>query len=298
MIEKPITFYSEGHQLKGTVYLPEDYREGEKRPVIISNSGYQGFNEFYPKLFSRYFTAAGYIGIGFDYRGFAESEGPQGRVMLDEQVQDIRNCITFALVQPEVDPARVGLLGWGMGALNVVEAAAVDERVKAVAALNGFYNGARWLKSIHTSKDWKSLLEAAEEDRAMRVTTGKSKRVDPFTHYVLDPATADYVSKELAPLAPFGKQIDLQFTESILDANAERVVDAIAPRSLFIGHGKNNLLHPKREAEALYAAAKDPKELYWINGKHNDFMYYDHPVMNDLIDHLLDFFQTIKESEK
>jgi hypothetical protein len=128
--------------------------------------------------------------------------------------------------------------------------------------------------------------------------TGKSKRVDPFIHYILDPATADYVSKELAPLAPFGKQIDLQFTESILDTNADRVVDAIAPRPLLICHGKDNLLHPVQEAEALYAAAKDPKELYWIAGKHNDFMYYDHPVMNDLIDHLLNFFETIKGSEK
>lgn len=298
MIEKQITFYSEGHQLKGTVYLPDDYKEGEKRPVIISNSGYQGFNEFYPKLFSRYFTAAGYIGIGFDYRGFAESEGPQGRVMLDEQVQDIRNCITFAGAQPEIDSDRIGLLGWGMGAHNVVEASAADERVKAVAALNGFYNGARWLQSVHTPEDWENLLEAVKEDRVTRVTTGKSKRVDPFIHYILDPATADYVSKELAPLATFGKQIDLQFTESILDVNAERVVDAIAPRPLLIGHGKDNLLHPKQEAEALYAAAKDPKELYWIDGKHNDFMYYDHPVMNELIDNLLDFFKAIKSSEK
>jgi uncharacterized protein len=298
MTEKQITFYSEGHRLKGTIYLPEDYEEGEKRPVIISNSGYQGFNEFYPKLFSRYFTAAGYIGIGFDYRGFAESEGAQGRVILNEQVQDIRNSVTFAQSRPEIDPEQIYLLGWGMGAPSVVEVAARDSRVKAVAALNGFYNGARWLQSIHAEEDWKNLLADVEEDRIARVTTGKSKRVDPFKHYVLDPATANYVSKELAPLAPFGKQIELQFTESILDTYAEKVVDAVSPAPLFIAHGTDNMLHPKQEAEALYAAAKDPKELYWIDGKHNDFMYYDHPVMNELIDQLLDFFKTIEGSEK
>ncbi|HET8884504.1 MAG TPA: alpha/beta hydrolase [Candidatus Saccharimonadales bacterium] len=293
MIEKKIHFYSEGQKLAGTLYVPDDYKVGEKRPAIIANSGYQGFNEFYPKMFARYFTAAGYVCLGFDYRGFAESGGEPGRVILAEQVEDIKNSITFTQIQDEVDPERVGLLGWGMGASSVVELAATDKRVKAVAALNGFYNGERWMKSVQTSEDWKSILQHVEEDRARRVTTGKSLRVDPFIHYMLDPATEDYVQKELAPLAPFGKQIDLQFTESIIAMNVEQVSAAIAPVPLFIGHGKDNLLHPKQEAEALYELAGEPKELYWIDGKHNDFMYYDHPVMNKLMDRLKDFFTAL-----
>lgn len=295
MKDRQVSFYSEGYKLTGTIYLPDNYKRGEKRPLIIPSSGYQGFNEFYPKLFSKYLTKAGYICLGFDYRGFAESGGRKGRVILDEQIQDIKNALTFAQIQEEVDPERIGLLGWGMGAFNVVQVAAADKRVKAVAALNGFYNGERWLKSIHSYVQWHQILEMVEIDRARRVTTGKSLRTDPFIHYPLDPATASYVQKELAPLSPFGKKIDLQFTDSIICMNAEQMAASISPRPLFIGHGRHNLLHPWEEAQALYDAAVEPKELYWINGKHNDFMYTDHPVLNELMVELIEFFKVLHE---
>ncbi|PUB08205.1 X-Pro dipeptidyl-peptidase-like protein [Paenisporosarcina sp. OV554] len=135
-----ICFYSKGYKLDGTIYLPDDYQPGEKRPAIIPNSGYQGFNEFYPRLFARNLTQAGYVCLGFDYRGFAKSEGDKGRVILDEQVEDIINAVSFLQAQSEVNPDQVGLLGWGMGGSNVVRVAAKDKRVKAVAALNGFFD--------------------------------------------------------------------------------------------------------------------------------------------------------------
>jgi alpha-beta hydrolase superfamily lysophospholipase len=289
MRERQISFYSEGFKLEGTIYLPDDYQPGEKRPAIIPNSGYNGFNEFYPRLFARNLTENGYVCLGFDYRGFAQSEGPQGRVILDEQVQDIKNAITFLQIQEEVDPENIGLIGWGMGASNVVRVAASDDRVKAVAALNGFFNGERWLKSIHSYVEWVEIKKMIEEDRILRVTTGSSKNEDPFIHYPLDPATNDYVQKELAILSPFGKLTQLQFTDSIISLNADKVAkDIECP--LFVAHGKDNLLHPVDESIHFYEAATEPKQLYIIDGKHNDFMYHGHPVFKDLINQLESFF--------
>lgn len=291
MIERSIQFYSEGYKLDGTLYLPNDYQSGEKRPAIISNSGYQGFNEFYPKLFARNLTEKGYVCLGFDYRSFAKSEGEEGRVILNEQVEDIQAAITFLSIQEEVDPHQIGLIGWGMGASNVVRVAAKDKRIGAVAALNGFYNGERWLRSIHTYVEWNAILKAVKEDREYRVLTGKSQLADPFIHYPLDPATADYVGKELAVLAPFGNKTVLQFTDSIIGMNAEREVkDLTVP--LFIGHGIENLLHPIDEAYGIFEKANEPKQLYLINGKHNDFMYHDNDVFQELIAQLTTFFKS------
>lgn len=291
MIERQISFYSEGYKLDGTIYLPDDYKEGEKRPAIIPNSGYQGFNEFYPRLFSKQLTKAGFVCLGFDYRGFANSEGEIGRVILDEQVEDIKNAITFLEIQEEVDPNAIGLIGWGMGAANVVRVTAQDKRVKAVAALNGFYHGERWLKSIHSYVEWKDILKMVKEDRVRRVTVGKSLLEDPFIHYPLDPATNDYVQKELAPLEPFGNKTYLQFSDSIINMNAEKVVADIAPRPIFVGHGKDNLLHPLEESLQLYRSAREPKQLYIIDGKHNDFMYEDHKEFSKLTKELIRFFE-------
>lgn len=290
MIQKETAFYSEGSRLKATVYYPDDLPEGERHPALVINSGYQGFNEFYPKMFAQRMTERGFICLGFDYRGMADSEGEKGRVLIEEQVQDVRNAVTFIRSQEDVDPRRVGLVGWGMGAANVVLAAEKCGDVAGVAALNGFYDGERWLQSIHTYDEFLRIVDDVAEDRVNRVLHGESKLADTFAHYPLDPATGDYVEKELSQVHGFGHPTRLQFTESILDLKVENLVANLAPTPLFIAHGEQNSLHPYAEAQSLYAAAASPKTLYIIDGRHNDFMYGDHPEFLLLCDRLQEFF--------
>lgn len=295
MIENAITFFSEGKTLQGTLYFPDTDSEGEPRPGIVVNSGYQGFNAFYPKMFAKKLTEYGYICLGFDYRGMADSEGEPGRVLIEEQVQDIRNALTFAQAQEAIDADRVGLLGWGMGAANVVLTAEKVKGIAAVAALNGFYDGERWLKLIHSYERWNEILDEVHADRVHRVLEGESQLADTFAHYPLDAQTDSYVEAELAPVYGFGKQTRLQFTESIIDLKADRAAANIPPTPLFIGHGVDNILHPYSEAQALYEAAQSPKTLYRVNGKHNDFMFSDHPEYLSLCEELREFFDNAFE---
>jgi hypothetical protein len=220
----------------------------------------------------------------------ADSEGEKGRVLLEEQVQDVRNAVTFISAQEDIDSRRVGLVGWGMGAANVVMAGEKSDGVAGVAALNGFYDGERWLKSIHTYDEFLKIVDEVAQDRVQRVLEGESRLADTFAHYPLDPATDDYVQAELAQIYGFGHPTRVQFTESILDLKVENVVARLAPKPLFIAHGKRNSLHPYDEALALYAAASSPKTLYTVDGRHNDFMYADHPEFVRLCDQLESFF--------
>lgn len=291
MIEQKISFYSEGYKLEGSLYTPEDIKAGEKRPAIIPNSGYQGFNEFYPKMFAKQLTNAGYVCLGFDYRGFANSEGESGHVILKEQVEDINNAIIYLQQQECVDAKNIGLIGWGMGASNVIDVAAHNKEVSAVAALNGFYNGSRWLKTIHSYQKWIEILETVQKDNINKVLSGESESADTFLHYPLDPDTEDYVNKELASVEGYGTQTKLEFTNSLIDLDVEKYVKDIAPRPVFIGHGKGNLLHPYQEAQFLYESALEPKTLYAIDGKHNDFMYSDNKTFQLLMNELLTFFE-------
>lgn len=291
MIGKNITFYSEGKKLQGTLYYPDDYEPGKSYPALIPCSGYNGFNVFYPKLFAEYFTKYGFICLGFDYRGFADSEGEKGRVILDEQVEDIRNALSFLSAQEGVDASRIAILGWGMGASNVIRVAAKDKRVKAVAGLNGFYNGERWLSTIHDYVKWNQILDMIAEDRIRRATTGKSLEISTFEHYPLDPLTNHHVNVELSGIHGFGAPTNVQFTESIVELDADAVIGSISPRPVFIAHGKRNLLHPIKESLSVYAAAKEPKQFYEIDGAHNDFMYRNHPVFEALIEELVAFFR-------
>jgi len=291
MVERKISFYSDGYKLDGSLYLPDDYKDGEKRPCIIANSGYLGLNAIYPALFSRHLTKLGYVCLGFDYRGFAKSGGKAGYCRLEYEVEDIVNAVTYARMQDEIDINKIGLIGWGMGAAIVVEVASKDERVSCVAALNGFYNGTRWMKMVNTYADWLKMNKLMEEDKIRRVVTGESKYGDPYTFYPLDPETDDVVKENLNPVEGFGPEIAYVLGESIANFNAEKSVANISPRPIFIAHGKYNVLHPVEEVYSVFRKAKQPKHLFLLEGKHNDFMFDGHQVFHELIKKLDIFFK-------
>ncbi len=94
MKKRDIHFYSEGAKLLSDLYLPNDLKPGEKRPGIVLCHGYSGIRGLILPDYAKYFVDAGYVVLGFDYRGFGGSEGTKWRVMAHEQVEDIRNAIT------------------------------------------------------------------------------------------------------------------------------------------------------------------------------------------------------------
>jgi dipeptidyl aminopeptidase/acylaminoacyl peptidase len=289
MITNEQVFYSEGSKIKGALYLPDNFKEGEKRPCIIPNSGYMGLRTIYPELFAHAFTARGYICFGFNYRGFVDSEGPAGVCLLDGQVQDIRNAYTFVKALPEVDPDNIGILGWAMAAPLVTAAAVKEKGIKAVAGLNGFYNGERWLRAVHSYVDFKRLKQEMDNERTRFVQEGTRRFSQPFYFYPLDPATSDVVTQNLYKVSGYGQEISLELGQSILEFCAESLAPAI-DTPMFIAHGKYNFLHPVEESLSMYEALGGEKELVLLEGKHNDFMFDDHPVFHELINKLIAFY--------
>lgn len=287
MHERPIEFYSDGLRLEGTLYLPDDLRPGERRSAVVTCSGYLGLNAIYPRLFAGPLTDAGYVVVGFDYRGNAGSEGTPGRIVIQEQVRDIRSAVTFAREQPEVARDRIALIGWGMGAGAVIQLAAFDARVKAVAALNGFYDGRSFLLARHGEARLAELLEKLEADRVARTLTGEGHFNDPYEVYPLDPDTRAEVEANLDPVPGFGPPTAFELLESILSLDAEAIVHKVAPRPLLIGHGEHNRLHPFDDALSVYGRADRPKTFHRIEGKHNDFMRRDHPEFERLVSEVI-----------
>src|SRR5699024_855034 len=145
---------------------------------------------------------------------------------------------------PEVQAANVTLIGWGMGAASVVEVAARDDRVQAVAALNGFYQGKEFLKARHDEESLSRLQAKLERDRAGRVTTGQGEYTDPYEVYPLDPDTQAEVEARLAPVPGFGPPTAFELMESLLELDALTVVHKVSPHPLFVAHGAENRLHP------------------------------------------------------
>ena len=170
--ERWISFFSEGSRLIGNLFLPAGMQPGEQRPGIVLCHGFTGVRQLMLPDYARRFAEAGFIALIFDYRGFGESEGPKWRLLPLEQVDDIRNALTWLATQPEVDTQRMGLWGTSFGGAHVPYVAGVDTRVKAAVAQVGFDTGERFLLSMRSESERAELQRQLEEDRRLRVMRG------------------------------------------------------------------------------------------------------------------------------
>src|SRR4029077_13338174 len=126
MVRRPVSFFSARLRLDGDLYLPEDVPPGARLPAVIPCSGYSGLKDIHPARFARALVPHGYACLAFDYRGFGASEGERGRLVPQEQVEDVRAAVSFLASVPEVDGDRIALLGWALGGGVVIAEAADD----------------------------------------------------------------------------------------------------------------------------------------------------------------------------
>jgi uncharacterized protein len=291
---QPLPFFSDRLRLDADLHLPDDDGAGAPYPVLIAASGYQGLKVLHPERFARTLTPLGYAVLAFDYRGFGASEGERGRLAPQDWVQDIRAAVDRATACETVDAGRVGLLGWALGGGVVVAEASEDPRVRAVAAVNAIGDGTRATRNMHDDASWKRLLERIEADRPRRAMLGRSEIVSPWdvVRLDLDAQTPGYVMQELYKVPGYGSGVTLQSAELLLRFSPEQLVAGMAGRPLLIVHGDRNELHRPEEARSLYAHAREPKQLVFLeDAGHTEWMFDEHPTFRRLVTVLDAFFR-------
>jgi fermentation-respiration switch protein FrsA (DUF1100 family) len=167
--------------------------------------------------------AAGYAVLLFDFRAHGLSDGRLSSIGHHE-TNDLLGAVDYLLTRPEVLPDRVAVLGYSMGGAVALLAAAQHPGIRAVIADSAY----------------------ASLGRALRRGLQLSCRLPSF---------------------PF-RIVTLRLGERLLGIQADTVttvqaIAAIAPRPVFLIHGAVDDLIPVSDAETLFAAAGEPKQL-WI----------------------------------
>lgn len=293
MHRRPIHFFSDRLRLDGDLYLPDD-PNGRPLPAVISASGYTGLKDIHPARFARALTPHGYACLAIDYRGHGYSEGERGRLVPQEQVEDIRSAVSFMAAQPEIDAGRIGLLGWALGGGVVLAEAADDPRVAAVATCNSIGNGERSIRFQHDEESWERLQADIVRDRTERVQSGRSRTVPPFEIVRLDRdvVTDGYVGEELYKTPGYASaDISLESADAYMRFRPEDMVQRISPRPLLLVHGAENRLHSPEESKRIYELAHEPKQLVLLEGVgHTEYMFDQHPVFQELAGIIREFF--------
>ena len=130
-----VTFHNRyGITLAADLYAPK----GETGPFAsIAVSGpFGAVKEQSSGLYAQEMAARGFLTIAFDPSFTGESGGePRYVASPDINTEDFQAAVDYLSTRPDVDPERIGILGicgWGGMALN---AAAIDTRIKATAAM-------------------------------------------------------------------------------------------------------------------------------------------------------------------
>lgn len=282
-------FYSDRLELDGSFYYPSEGTKADQEVAVVICSGFQGLNNIHPARFSRALTKRGYTCFGFDYRGFAESEGKPGRVLVEEQVRDIVAAVSF--VQAKLSKPIV-LAGWGMAGGLILEAARLLKGLESLVSINGFYNAKRVQIAVRGEAGWSEFQNWYLNEKKESSFTKTEKLFDPFRIYPLDPVTQGYVDGELRKNKDFGIDVFLEFADSLLCFRPEAHLDEISHLPILIAHGEQNALHPRKEAESLFEQYRGKKEIYWIKeAGHTEWMFDDNPKFKALCDKITSWIE-------
>lgn len=297
MQTEEVTFYSDGLKLNGAFHRPDEFDASVEHPLVIPCSGFTGLRNIHPERFARFLTNHGYLCFAFDYRGFGNSEGVRRRVILEEQVRDVLHAVGFAEANPQVNADRLILLGWGMGAGVVLDAARELLGLVGLIAVNGFYSGKRIQQSHHTTSGFLEFRDRVRAEYASRARSGEVRWDDPFYYYPLDEDSRNYVENVLRKQPGYDVE---HYSGELADSLLRWYPEAHAPHMrtpLLIAHGTRNALHPFTEAEALFSAYGGPKELYCIEGAgHTEWMFDDNPHFQALGGRIVRWLERLLEN--
>lgn len=134
---RKITFHNRyGITLAADLYEPKNREPDAKLPAIAVCGPFGAVKEQASGLYAQTMAERGFLTIAFDPSFTGESGGsPRYVASPDINTEDFQAAVDFLSVQDNVDPARIGIIGicgWGGMALN---AAAIDTRIKATAAM-------------------------------------------------------------------------------------------------------------------------------------------------------------------
>lgn len=134
-----------GFELAGTLTLPKERRGRVPAVITITGSGQQDRDEALPLVrgfrpFRQVADTLGRRGIAvlrLDDRGVGGSGGEVETATTADFADDVRAALAWLRARPEIDPARIALVGHSEGGVIAPMVAAEDPALKAVVLIAG-----------------------------------------------------------------------------------------------------------------------------------------------------------------
>jgi hypothetical protein len=287
MSEQPVTFKADGRTLAGVVQVPDAAPATERRPAFMVLHGF-GSNMNAGNVLKpcAMLNELGYVTLRFDMPGCGESEGEKGRLICLEQVEAVRQALAMLAQHPQIDPARIAVLGSSFGAAVAVYAGGVDQRIAAVVSASGWGHGERKFRGQHpTPEAFAKFTAMLEEGKRHFERTGQSLMVPRYDIVPIPDHMRGHVVPGSIQMFP------AETAQSMYDFRAEDVVARIAPRPLLLLHSASDSVTPVEQSIGLFRHAGQPSELHlFADTDHFMFAESNTRVRRIVQDWLADYF--------
>ncbi|KAM3447414.1 hypothetical protein MY3296_008765 [Beauveria thailandica] len=286
-----LTFPSFMLTISAELYAPADGSPDRKGAAIVVSHPMTGVKEQTSAAYARALSAAGFYALTFDAGYQGESTGePRGLEDPHQRVEDNKAAVTFlTTLKGKIDPERIGMLGICASGGYTSYAAQSDVRVKALGTVSAACvgrmtrNGGLEESNSKESPDAiAGALEAAAKWRTSHAADTKSEAPKMFeTEASAVPAdtlpffksAAAYYGSERGSHPRSNQRVPLSSYDLMIGYDSFNLQHLISPRPLLmIAGSKAETLHYSKTA---VGGAKEPKELFVIDGKSHFDLYDD-----------------------
>jgi uncharacterized protein len=276
---RDVTFASGGEQCCGWLYTPEQLPSSVKAPTIVMANAITAVKEMVLPGYAERFAAAGYVCLAFDFRYLGASGGhPRGQIFASEQIDDLRNAISWLSLQPEVDPNRIGAWGASFGGGHVLHLSAFDRRIKAAVATAPSMRASDTLELFMGRQGLMQILGFLGWERTNRYQSGAAttmKAVSDGSENAMlpNPEALEFYTRLARTVAPrWNNQVTIESLEKLIEYDPADLIELISPTPLLVVAGENDRTQPPNAVPQAFERAGEPKKLVTVACGHTDLL--------------------------
>lgn len=277
-------------QISGELYSPLPGSPERNGAAVVISHPMTGVKEQTSADHARLLANAGFYALTFDAGYQGESTGlPRGLEGPHQRVEDNKAAVSFlSTLEGKIDPNRIGVLGICASGGYTSFVAQSDSRVKALATVSAACVGRMTrnggLHKENNKESPQAIAGALQVAAQWRTSVANGSQVEPSPMFSSDvtkiPVDTDSFSKDAASY--YGtkrgnhprsdQKVPASSYDLMVGYDSFNLQNLIAPRPLLMVAGSEaQTLHYSQTAVAI---AREPKELFVVDGK-NHFDLYD-----------------------
>ncbi|UJR86986.1 alpha/beta hydrolase [Sandaracinus amylolyticus] len=259
----------------GLLCLPD--RSGP-HPAVVIDGPMTSIKEQASGNYARALAARGFVALALDHRYFGESGGqPRQYESPPKKIEDMHRALDVLAMRPEVDAARLAVVGVCAGAGYAASVAARDARVKAFGAVAGFFHDAAQQRAW-MGEGYDRALDEAETARRRFEATGESITIPAVGRegpVAMPLAEAfEYYGTPRGAVPGYVNAFAVMSRADTLPYDAMSAAPQIRVPTLLV-HSKRALAPAL--AEKFAAALGGPAKLEWVESQ-GQIDFYDDPA--------------------